>query len=124
MKGGACRTPVIWRVVHINVVIPEASELSIQLLPFTMINNLAIFVFKESQDTTFLSFGTPVILQVGITLAVTVSRISIVKFDYRKLSFVILSPLPVLYLWIVSLFEGYSWGFGDRLAVSSSDIGI
>ena len=86
-----------------------------------MIDNLAIFIFKESQNTIFLCFDTPIIIEISIAVA----RISITNLDDRKLSHVVLLPLPVLYIWIVRLSKGCSCGLEDRITVSlTNSIGI
>jgi hypothetical protein len=88
------RGPVIRRVICVNAVIPESLELRIQLLSFTMINDLAVFIFKESQDTTFMFLDAPSVLKI----AIRITRISIVNSDYSKLNSIVLFPLSVLHL--------------------------
>lgn len=68
-----------------------------------MVDNLAIFIFKESQNVTFSFRDTFILL--GITTAVT--GISVINFDHRKLNSIILLPLPVFHIRIVRLSEGY-----------------
>jgi hypothetical protein len=75
-----------------------------------MIDNLPIFIFQKSQNTAFVFRDTPTLLGIAIVVA----RISIINFDYSKLNRVILAPLPMFYIRIVGLPEGYSWRLGCR----------
>src|ERR1700679_1108750 len=114
MKSRTSRGPVLGRLICINVVIPESSELSVQSLSFTMIDNLAVFIFKESENTTFRFFNACGVLGIAIGIA----RVSIIDFDNSKVNRIIFSPLPVFYIWIVGLFEGYLYRLEGGLTLS------
>ena len=80
-----------------------------------MIDNLAVFVFEEGQNTACSFCGTLIVP--GFSIAV-IGGISVINLDYRNLNSVVPLPLPVFYTWIVGLFECYSWEFEGRLTLS------
>lgn len=108
MKSRPSR-PVIRRVNCINVVVLKSLEFRIQPLSFTTVDNLAVFVFKESQNTAFIFFVLKVI---GITIEI--AGVSILDSNYSKLNCIVLLPLPVFYIGIVRLIEGNLWGIESR----------
>ena len=77
-------------------------------------DNLSVFILKKSQDAAFMFFDAPSVLGIAIGIA----GISIINLDYSKLNRIILLPIPVFYVWIVGLFEGYLWVLEGRLTLS------
>jgi len=121
VKSGTCRGPVLGRAIWVDVIIPEGPELGIQPLLLMITNNITVFIFKESQNTSFFLCDTLRLIVIGFAIAVI--GISIMNLDYRNLNHIIPSPFPVFDIQIVRLVEGY-WSLrGWSTSITQAGIG-